>query len=93
MMCHGVNKVSIDLGVVSIGKNKNEVEVAVPTVETNINAVYKDIIPVPSTKLPEAEQIVDPVTKQEDYYRMFGTARIPYRMIRGCLKQLIWLCF
>jgi hypothetical protein len=40
----GDNKVSTDLGVVSAGKgdNKNEVEVAVPTAETDINAAYED---------------------------------------------------
>ena len=94
MMCHGINKVSTDLGVVSVRKNKNEVEVAIPslTVETNINAVYKDIIvPVLSTKLPKVKQKVDPVTKKEDYY-MFETARHAFRMIRGCLKQVMWLC-
>ena len=96
MMCHGVNKVSTDLGVVSVRKNKNEVDsVAIPspTVETNINAAYEDIIvPVLSTKLAKVKQKVDPVTKQEDYYKMFGTARSAYRMIRGYSKQLMWLC-
>ena len=50
------------------------------------------IVPVLSTKLPKVKQKVDPVTKQEDYYKIFGTARSAFRMIRGCLKQVMWLC-
>ncbi|KAG6329461.1 hypothetical protein ID866_9628 [Astraeus odoratus] len=69
----GDNKVSTDLGVVSVGKNKNEVEVAVPTAETDINAAYEDAIHVLSTKPPKAEQKVDASTKQEDYYKTFRT--------------------
>ena len=71
----GDNKVSTDLGVVSVGKgpNKNEVEVAVPTAETDINAAYEDAIHVLSTKPPKAEQKVDPATQQEDYYKTFRT--------------------
>ncbi|KIK98524.1 glycosyltransferase family 2 protein [Paxillus rubicundulus Ve08.2h10] len=71
----GDNKVSTDLGVVSVGKgsNKNEVEVAVPTAETDINAAYEDAIHVLSTKAPKAEQKVDPATQQEDYYKTFRT--------------------
>ncbi|KAH7885075.1 glycosyltransferase family 2 protein [Phlebopus sp. FC_14] len=64
-----------DLGIVSVGKggNKNEVEVAVPTAETDINAAYEDAIHVLSTKPPKAEQKVDPQTQQEDYYKTFRT--------------------
>ncbi|KAF9220531.1 glycosyltransferase family 2 protein [Gyrodon lividus] len=71
----GDNKVSTDLGVVSAGKgpNKNEVEVAVPTAETDINAAYEDAIHVLSTKAPKAEQKVDTATQQEDYYKTFRT--------------------
>lgn len=71
----GDNKVSTDLGVVSVGKgpNKNEVEVAVPTAETDINAAYEDAIHVLTTKPPKAENKVDPTTQQEDYYKTFRT--------------------
>jgi chitin synthase len=71
----GDNKVSTDLGVVSVGTgpNKNEVEVAVPTAETDINAAYEDAIHVLSTKPPKAEQKVDAATQQEDYYKTFRT--------------------
>ena len=71
----GDNKVSTDLGVVSVGKgpNSNEVEVAVPTTETDINAAYEDAIHVLSTKPPKAEQKVDLTTQQEDYYKTFRT--------------------
>ncbi|KAG2124618.1 glycosyltransferase family 2 protein [Suillus clintonianus] len=71
----GDNKVSTDLGVVSAGKgdNKNEVEVAVPTAETDINAAYEDAIHVLSSKPPKEESKPDPATQQEDYYKTFRT--------------------
>ncbi|KAG0696917.1 glycosyltransferase family 2 protein [Suillus ampliporus] len=71
----GDNKVSTDLGVVSAGKgdNKNEVEVAVPTAETDINAAYEDAIHVLSSKPPKTESKPDPTTQQEDYYKTFRT--------------------
>jgi chitin synthase len=69
----GDNKVNTDLGVVTTGKNKNEVEVAVPTTETDINAAYEDAIHVLSTKAPKEERKVDAATEQEDYYRQFRT--------------------
>lgn len=82
----GDNKVSTDLGVVSVGKNKNEVEVSVPTAETDINAAYEDAILVLSTKPPKEEQKVDPATKQEDYYKTFRTNVSECGMINGCLR-------
>ena len=69
----GDNRVSTDLGVVSTGKNKNEVEVVVPTAETDINAAYEDAIHVLSEKPPKKEPKADPATEQEDYYRSFRT--------------------
>lgn len=69
----GDNKVSTDLGVVATGKNANEVEVSVPTTETDINAAYEDAIHVLSTKPPKADSTPDPQTQQEDYYRSFRT--------------------
>ncbi|KAF8133385.1 glycosyltransferase family 2 protein [Boletus edulis] len=55
------------------GDNTNEVEVAVPTTETDINAAYEDAIHVLSTKPPKADTKVDPATHQEDYYKTFRT--------------------
>jgi chitin synthase len=69
----GDNKVSTDLGVVKTGKNKNEVEVAVPTAETDINAAYDDALHVLTTKPPPVVSKPDPATEQEDYYRTFRT--------------------
>jgi len=69
----GDNKVSTDLGVVTTGKNKNEVEVSVPTAEMDINAAYEDAIEVLSTKAPKTSSKPDPATQQEDYYRTFRT--------------------
>ena len=69
----GDNKVGTDLGVVKTGKNKNEVEVAVPTAETDINAAYDDALHVLTTKPPPIVSKPDPATEQEDYYRTFRT--------------------
>lgn len=69
----GDNKVNTDLGVVTTGKNKNEVEVSVPTAETDINAAYEDAIHVLSTKAPKVDSKPDATTQQEDYYRTFRT--------------------
>ena len=69
----GDNKVSTDLGVVKTGKNTNEVEVTVPTAETDINAAYDDALHVLTTKPPPAVSKPDPATEQEDYYRTFRT--------------------
>ncbi|KAI0691142.1 glycosyltransferase family 2 protein [Cerioporus squamosus] len=59
--------------VVKVGPNKNEVEVAVPTEETDINAAYEDAIHMLSTKPPKVDSKPDPQTQQEDYYRSFRT--------------------
>lgn len=69
----GDNKVSTDLGVVKTGKNANEVEVVVPTAETDINAAYDDALHVLTTKPPPVLSKPDPQTEQEDYYRTFRT--------------------
>jgi len=69
----GDNKVSTDLGVVKTGKNKNEVEVAVPTEQKDIDAAYEDALHVLSTKPPKEEPKRDPSTEKEDYYRQFRT--------------------
>jgi len=69
----GDNKVSTDLGVVTTGKNKNEVEVAVPTTEHDIDTAYEDAIHVLTTKPPKIEAKPDAATQQEDYYRSFRT--------------------
>ncbi|KAI0027761.1 glycosyltransferase family 2 protein [Vararia minispora EC-137] len=69
----GDNKVSTDLGIVKTSKDTNQVEVQVPTAETDINAAYEDAIHVLSTKPPKEEHTVDEKTAQEDYYRTFRT--------------------
>ena len=74
----GDNKVSTDLGVVKTGPNKNEVEVSVPTTETDINAAYEDAIHMLSTKPPKQEPKRDEATEQEDYYRTFRTKCVPH---------------
>lgn len=86
----GDHKVSTDLGVVSVGKNTNEVEVAVPTAETDINAAYEDAILVLSSKPPKEEQKVDPATKQEDYYKTFRTnVLLVWTLSNGLLAAVV----
>ncbi|KAJ7647716.1 glycosyltransferase family 2 protein [Roridomyces roridus] len=62
----GDNKVSTDLGTVSV-------EAIVPTSENDINSAYEDAIHVLNTKPPKAESKPDAATQQEDYYRTFRT--------------------
>ncbi|KZV86456.1 glycosyltransferase family 2 protein [Exidia glandulosa HHB12029] len=69
----GDNKPAADLGAVTTGKNKNEVEAVVPTDEKDINAAYDDAIHVLGTKPPKVEATVDAKTAEEDYYRSFRT--------------------
>jgi chitin synthase len=85
----GDNKVSTDLGVVATGKNKNEVEVAVPTAEHDLNAAYEDAIHVLSTKPPPVESKPDPATQQEDYYRAFRTKYVPSACLSRRVRSLI----
>jgi len=69
----GDNKVSTDLGVVAVKKDTNEVEVAVPTEERDINAAYEDAMAVLQTKAPKEDKTPDEKTLQEDYYKQFRT--------------------
>ncbi|KAG8977097.1 Chitin synthase, class 1 [Tulasnella sp. 427] len=69
----GDNKVSTDLGVVEKKKDSNEVEVAVPTEQKDINAAYEDAMAVLHSKPQAEEKKVDVKTEQEDYYKTFRT--------------------
>ncbi|KAJ8691954.1 Chitin synthase 4 [Pleurotus ostreatus] len=86
----GDNKPSTDLGVVTTGKNKNEVEVNVPTAETDINAAYEDAIQLLSSKPPKVESKPDAATQQEDYYRTFRTnVLLAWTLSNGLLAAII----
>jgi chitin synthase len=87
----GDNKVSTDLGTVTAaGKNKNEVEVVVPTEQKDINAAYEDALHVLSEKPPKAEQHRDASTKQEDYYRNFRTnVLLAWTLSNGLLGAVV----
>jgi chitin synthase len=69
----GDTKVSTDLGVVKAGEDQNEVEVAIPTAETDINAAYEDAIHVLTTKPLAVQNNQYPAIEQEDYYKTFRT--------------------
>jgi len=64
--------VKTDLGVVPKPKDNN-VDIAVPTEEKDLNAAYEDAIAVLQSKPPPDEAKVDPALQQEDYYRQFRT--------------------
>ena len=88
----GDNKVETDLGTVqAAGKNKNEVEVVVPTEQKDINAAYEDALHVLQQKPPKADQTRDAATKQEDYYRSFRTnVLLVWTLTNGILAAAVW---
>jgi chitin synthase len=55
------------------GENKNTVEVAGPTSQKDLNALYEDAIHVLNTKPPKEEPKVNQSQKEEDYYKSFRT--------------------
>ena len=63
----------VTVGVVKTSRGESAVEVAVPTPERNVNAVYEDTIDVLVTRPPKEEKMVDTATAQEDYYWEFST--------------------
>lgn len=54
----GDNRISTDLGVVSLGKgaNKNAVQVAIPVEEKDINAAYEDAATLLSSNPPKVKE-------------------------------------
>jgi len=87
----GDNKVQADLGTVqAAGKNKNEVEVVVPTEQKDINAAYEDALHVLQQKPPKVDQTRDAATKQEDYYRSFRTnVLLVWTLSNGLLAAVV----
>jgi len=87
----GDNKVSNDLGNATVGgKNKNEVEVVVPTEQKDINAAYEDALHVLAEKPPKVKQKRDASTKQEDYYRNFRTnVLLAWTLSNGLLGAVV----
>jgi chitin synthase len=68
------NKVSTDLGVVkTTGWEANEMEVAVPTEDRDINAAYEDAIVVLSSEPPKVDAPPDAATQLEEDYQQFRT--------------------
>jgi chitin synthase len=87
----GDNKVSTDLGAATVGgKNKNEVEVVIPTEQKDINAAYEDALHVIAEKPPKVEQKRDASTKQEDYYKNFRTnVLLAWTLSNGLLGAIV----
>ena len=80
------------MGVVKTAGKGNEVEVVVPTAETDINAAYEDAIHVLSTKPPKVESKPDPQTQQEDYYKSFRTKYVPVPHIPDLVVHEVTNC-
>ncbi|KAJ9116912.1 Chitin synthase, class 8 [Naganishia vaughanmartiniae] len=104
----GADKVEMELGVAGGGKNAKagEVDVAVPTEEKDINAIYAAELKRLAQPAPPEVKTKSPTQKQEDYYkvsRSCGPVRqtcideICYRhseRIRSCYglsPTLVWL--
>lgn len=87
----GSDKVNEDLGVVkSHADNKNEVTVAVPVEQKDINAVYAAELQVLTTKPPKEEKSISADQKQEDYYKNFRTnVLLAWTMSNGALVAVI----
>ncbi|KAG8843903.1 Chitin synthase, class 1 [Tulasnella sp. 330] len=86
----GDNTIPTDLGVVAVKKNTNEVEVAVPTEERDINAAYEDAMAVLQTKPPKEDKKPDAKTLQEDYYKGFRTnVLLTWTLSNGALAVII----
>lgn len=70
----GENKVTTELGVVSAKTEKQEVDVAMPTGENDLNEAYTEAIQMLATKsTPPKSAGRDAETKRQDYYRNFRT--------------------
>src|ERR1700691_2301169 len=69
----GDNKVSTDVRAVgAMSEGKDEAELAVPTVASDINDAYEEELYFISTA-PQTERKPDPLTQQEDYYGIVQT--------------------
>ncbi|TIB70509.1 chitin synthase 2 [Wallemia mellicola] len=71
----GDTKVATDLGVAGDKKQKdsNEIDVALPTDHSDINAAYEDALHTMANPPPPHKEKEDPATKQADYYAAFRT--------------------
>ena len=52
---------------------ENEVDVALPTEPTDMDAAYEDACHVLASKPPKAKRVVDPATRKRDYYATVRT--------------------
>ncbi|WFD36791.1 chitin synthase [Malassezia cuniculi] len=68
----GSDKVKNDLGAARIADG-NEVEVAIPTEEVDLNNAYEDACLELVTKPPKVRKVVDPEMRQRDYYATVRT--------------------
>ncbi len=71
----GSDKVSMDLGSAATGKGgkRDEVILAVPTEEKDINSLYADELRTLAEPAPKEIKTISPTQKQEDYYKTFRT--------------------
>ncbi|TIB12944.1 hypothetical protein E3P92_02430 [Wallemia ichthyophaga] len=71
----GDTHVATDLGVAGDKKQKGnkEIDIALPTDHSDINAAYEDALHTMSHPPPPHKEVEDPATKQADYYASFRT--------------------
>lgn len=62
-----------DLGVVNVSKTDGKIEMAMPTSEVDVDALYVKALSTLQVKAPEVKNKRDDQTKQEDYYKAFRT--------------------
>lgn len=79
-----------DLGVVSVSKTDGKLELAMPTSEVDVDALYSKALTMLQVKEPEKKNKRDAQTKQEDYYKAFRTRVVLFWILtNGALIGII----
>lgn len=86
----GDTGVKTDLGVVNVSKSDGKLELAMPTSEVDVDALYTKALTTLQVKEPEAKNKRDAKTKQEDYYKAFRTRVVLFWILtNGTLIGLV----
>lgn len=86
----GETGLKTDLGVVNVSKADGTIELAMPTSEVDVDAVYTKALNVLQTKEEEKKASRSAETKQEDYYKTFRTRVVlAWILTNGALVGII----